>query len=544
LDYGLRYDLQSPPQEDRNRISTFSGSVLNSSAGNLPAGVLYQGFGPGTCKCSNFLNEYKFAFGPRLGIAYRLDSRTAIRAGWGFFYGGPWTQTGGLPNPTVGTGYDTVTFSSLSAGLPALPNGLQGGLVFNTATFAATKGLPGAVPTTNPATGLSNLTAPSIFDRAEGRPPRINEFNIGVQREIMRGMTLDAAYVGNRGAWLLGAMSPINDVTPAILAAHGLSLSNAANLSLLSSTIGSAAVKAAGFTLPFANFPPTTTLANALRPYPQFNSSLAPTTTDGDSWYNSLQMKLTARLPHNITALSTYTWAKSLDRLGIFDNWQAFNTQRALDPNSIPQALQINVTYQTSHLVPGGFLGGSRVPRAVLSDWQVSTVLRYQSGALITAPASSDALGTYLAGAPTQYMTRVPGQPLYLVDPNSHLDPTAQLILNPKAWMECGPTATFGCGAPYYSDFRQRRTPQESISLGRRFVLSDAYPSTRFFEIRVEASNAFNRIVFPNVTVGNPLASASHNSNGLLTGGFGFINYNNIAAGTARNLLVVARLAF
>jgi hypothetical protein len=44
----------------------------------------------------------------------------------------------------------------------------------------------------------------------------------------------------------------------------------------------------------------------------------------------------------------------------------------------------------------------------------------------------------------TQYMTRVLGQPLYLVDPNGHIDPTKQLILNPAAWEECSPTATFG----------------------------------------------------------------------------------------------------
>ena len=63
-------------------------------------------------------------------------------------------------------------------------------------------------------------------------------------------------------------MYPINSVTPAILAAHGLSLSNSANLTLLNSQIGSAAAKTAGFSLPFSNFPPTTTVTNALRPYP------------------------------------------------------------------------------------------------------------------------------------------------------------------------------------------------------------------------------------------------------------------------------------
>jgi len=96
---------------------------------------------------------------------------------------------------------------------------------------------------------------------------------------------------------------------------------------------------------------------------------------------------------------------------------------------------------------------------------------------------------------------RVPGQPLYLLDPNGKIDPTKQLILNPAAWTECGPIATFGCGAPRYSDFRQRRAPQEDIGLGRRFVLSGKEVA-RFFELRMEMYNPFNRIVFPNIAVG------------------------------------------
>ena len=53
LDMGLRYDLQNPPMEDRNRISSFSPTTPNPSAGDLPGAVLYQGYGPGTCNCDN-----------------------------------------------------------------------------------------------------------------------------------------------------------------------------------------------------------------------------------------------------------------------------------------------------------------------------------------------------------------------------------------------------------------------------------------------------------------------------------------------------------
>jgi hypothetical protein len=542
VELGLRYDLQNPPLEDRNRISSFSPTIPNPNAGNLPGSVLYQGHGQFTCNCDNLLNLYRYAFGPRTGVAYQITSKTVVRAGWGFFFGAPDTFSASAPqSPGAGTGYDTITFSATRAGSSALPGGLQAGVPVQTSLFSSTLHLPGALPTINPITGVSNLNTPTFYDPGLGRPPRVSQYNIALQRELIRNMTLEAAWVGNRGAWIQGALDPLNAVTPAILAAHGLSLSRASDLTLLNSQIGSTAAKAAGYSLPFATYPTTNTLTSALRPFPQYGA-ITPTSSTGNSWYDSLQMKLNARLKWNLTALSTYTWAKSITRTGTFNDWTNLNTQKALDVNSIPQALSINLIYQTPHL-NSGLLGSNRILRQIFSDWQASSVLRYQSGGLITAPTSNDNLGTYLSGASTQYMTRVPGQPLYLVDPNGKIDPTKQLILNPAAWMECGPTATFGCGAPRYTDFRQRRAPQEDIGLGRRFVLPGKELG-RYFEIRMEMYNPFNRIVFPNIGVGNPITSASHNSNGLLTGGFGFMNVNNIAAGTARNMLVVARIAF
>ncbi len=59
----------------------------------------------------------------------------------------------------------------------------------------------------------------------------------------------------------------------------------------------------------------------------------------GDSWYDSLQMKLNMRLKYGFSALATYTLQKSLTRITNFDNWTAFNTQKALDANDIPRTL-------------------------------------------------------------------------------------------------------------------------------------------------------------------------------------------------------------
>ena len=69
-------------------------------------------------------------------------------------------------------------------------------------------------------------------------------------------------------------------------------------------------------------------------------------------------------------------------------------------------------------------------------------------------------------------MNRVPGQPLFLVNPNSKFDPTSQLVLNPAAWME-PPFGTFGASAAYFNDFRWQRQPAESMAFGRTFSIKE-----------------------------------------------------------------------
>src|SRR5258708_34275522 len=80
---------------------------------------------------------------------------------------------------------------------------------------------------------------------------------------------------------------------------------------------------------------------------------------------------------------------------------------------------------------------------------------------LARGPANNPALW----GGGYTFLNRVPGQPLFLVDSNSHFDPTQQLALNPKAWVEPA-YGTFAASAPYFNDFRCQRPPAESMSSG------------------------------------------------------------------------------
>jgi len=135
-------------------------------------------------------------------------------------------------------------------------------------------------------------------------------------------------------------------------------------------------------------------------------------------------------------------------------------------------------------------------------------------------------------------MTRIPGVDPYTTNLNGPLDPTKEFVLNPKAWAEPG-TGQWGYGAPYYSDYRYRRTPNEQGAFGRIFRVREKMT----LELRVEFENIFNRLVFPNPSASNALATQVVNAQGVGTSGFGFIS-TSAGVGGQRTGQAVARFQF
>src|SRR5262249_47981662 len=144
-------------------------------------------------------------------------------------------------------------------------------------------------------------------------------------------------------------------------------------------------------------------------------------------------------------------------------------------------------------------------------------------------------------GASLSYANRVPDQPLFTHDLNCHcFDPSKEFVLNPNAWSE--PLAgQFGTGAPYYSDYRAGRVPQENLAFGRTFRIGEEGMN---FNIRGEFTNIFNRTVIPAATSTNARATQT-SSNGLTTAGFGRINTATApTAPTSRQGMIVGRFTF
>jgi hypothetical protein len=120
-------------------------------------------------------------------------------------------------------------------------------------------------------------------------------------------------------------------------------------------------------------------------PYPQFGS-LATIDTDRDSTYHSLQARFEQRPWHGLSYLLAYTWSKSIDNSSELLG-SATEGQYAQDGNNLSGERGLS-GFDTRHrLVWSGvyetpILSGIRVraARALLSSWQLGTILSIQSG--------------------------------------------------------------------------------------------------------------------------------------------------------------------
>jgi hypothetical protein len=306
--------------------------------------------------------------------------------------------------------------------------------------------------------------------------------------------------------------------------------------------------------LPYPGFPQTQTLAQALRPFPQFtnitNIKWVPT---GKNWYDSLQIQGTKRFSHGLDFTTNFTWSRTL-MLGteadistispvspavndIFNR----NTNKYLSGLDQPFLFVIAANYTT----PGN--SWNKFASAITKDWTLGAVLRYGAGLPIQSPLAQNALnailfrqsGPGLTGG--TFANRVAGQPLFTQDLNCHcFDPQKDFVLNRAAWADPA-GGTFGTSAAYYTDYRQQRRYVENMSLARIFRWREGKYT---LQVRAEFANIFNRTFLNSPTSGNALAAQTRNAaTGLATAGYGFINTGTTQS-APRSGTLVGRFTF
>jgi hypothetical protein len=492
LSLGMRYDLPINWHDKNGDYSAVDRKTPNPGAGGLPGAMVFFGQGAGRTGEKRPYPTDISNFGPRLSLSYRLGNKTVLRGGYGIFY-----QTLGNGGCGCRIGFaNPITLVS---------DGLGGALNWDSGIAAPAGFKP--PPLLDPTVG--NFNNVDVFSDNFGRAPRIHSWSFNVQHEVGK-FVFDIAYVANRGRGLNSTVL-INQ----------LPLSRLELGSLLQRRIDDPAVIAAGYVKPYAAFPSNQTLAQALRPYPQYFDVSERNAGVGRTWYDSLQAKVERRFS-DLQLMAAYTWSKSL---GVAHYRQIFSQNFATSGHNI--AAQDNYNYNddksflpfdlphvfnvlTSYTLPFGkgkrFMNSSSTwTNLLVGDWTISGIQQYRSGGLILVQAPANTIGTGVLFTQFKKANIGTGPILTGID-RTTLDPN-----NPSTrWFNAPAFSTpgqfeIGHAAHYFDDFRNPPVFDERLSLQKRLKLP--VKSDRNFDLvyRIDAFNIFNRTNFGGIvgTIGN-----------------------------------------
>ena len=500
LNLGFRYDIPwtltvHNSVDGVHVASSFDPTLPNPGAGNILGALVYQGTGPNTCNCSRLANTRYTMAQPRVGLAYQLNNKTVIHAGYGL--------------------YISINGSSNGNGYGILADGFNANVVTNTVNNGVTpamlveNGYPAFTPPPFISPTFDNFSGTSWTQRSSGLPGVINDYTLDVQRQLP-GFLLDIAYVGNVGTHLGSGLQNPNQIPLGDVAEYGAST--------LTSLLSSPAGIASGVAAPFPNFSTdlgsSATVAQALKKYPQYTGINVVKQNNGHSTYNALQARLQRQFSNGFSMLTSFTYAKQMsnaeDELGQFnDGPQDAYTLQGEYANAMtqpPLTLAISYNYELPFGYERKFLNHGIVA-SLLGGWGVSGIHHYQSGVPMFETSVSNTLPI---GSDILRPNFVPGQ-----SQKAHwigkFNPYTDLYINPNAFTTPAP-GTFG-NVPRNLSLRSFAYYDEDLSARKNFHVWESMN----MQFRSDWFNAFNRTSF--ATIGGTGTS----NPGVTGSGFGSI---------------------
>jgi hypothetical protein len=210
-------------------------------------------------------------------------------------------------------------------------------------------------PPYSPATTTTIYTVDPAF-----RPTLIQQYSLNLQAELHRGWLLEVGYAGTRGSHLVRQRS-FNQALSA-------SASDPIRLAV-TNTIANIPLR-----VPVPGVPP---------------DSLQEMESEGDSWYNGLEVSLTKRLSHGLQFLASYTFSKTLDTDGADINSTSAGTALTLGDQNSPGERRGRASFgrtqrfilSANWTLPSPLHG---IGRAGAGGWILSGVATVQTGAALT----------------------------------------------------------------------------------------------------------------------------------------------------------------
>jgi Carboxypeptidase regulatory-like domain/TonB dependent receptor-like, beta-barrel len=285
-------------------------------------------------------------FGPRIGVAWLVNPKTVIRAGYGLYWDALPARSQYAQNDLeLAIWPDATAFASNNTNASAnFAGGTQATIIQLQAQGAATP-----LPTVNPwVTG-------GFGDDPRYKDSYSQQWHVEVQREISPTMMISAAYVGSRNGRL-----PYSG------------FANAANRA-------------------FPNGTPNSVI-DAARLMPWVGAGVNYTQSIGYSNYNALEASFQRRFSKGLHTLVSYTWGKSIDVTSGYFNVEngpggASTIQNYFDQSTARGVSSYDITHflswSTVYELPAG--RGKRWFRSgpaswLLGNWQANYILQARSG--------------------------------------------------------------------------------------------------------------------------------------------------------------------
>ncbi|MCC6589141.1 MAG: TonB-dependent receptor [Bryobacterales bacterium] len=481
LTMGIRYSLELPRTEDNNEYvfldmestSPLDGKVPGMS--NLRGGVGFVGVN-GVGRRTQIADRNNWD--PRIGIAWQVNNKTAVRTGFGVF------TSSIAPNTDSSLGFQRTTSS-----LVAEADGV-------TPLYNLSNPLPnGFLAPTGNSLGLSTNLGQGISGPIRRqRLPYQMQWSFDVQRQLPSKIVVEAGYAASVGVALPSGVQ-YNQLPDQFL-----SLGTALNQTVSNPFAGY--ITDATSTLSR----PTVQRGQLLRPFPQFTGMSASQAPVGHSTYHALQTRVERRFDAGLALLFAYTHSKLIDNVGDFGgflgpagfaNNNCFPCDRSLSFYDIPDVVRLSLRYE----LPFG-VGKPRLNRGVLArvagGWSTGVYWSWDNGTPIqvTNPNDSNSFGGGARPVATGQPARIDSP--QIVDGGRYFNAAA---------FARAPQFTFGNVSRNLPDVRVPGNKNWDLLIEKRISITERYS----LDFRTELFNAFNNVVF-----GGPQTSITSADFGLI----------------------------
>ncbi len=488
VNIGVRYDFDVPRWEMQDRYSYWD---LNQQSSIKAPGLDTRG----VVKFVDEKNRSPFDadrnnWQPRIGFAYALNPKTAIRSGYGLFYTLSRATVFGRP----GTGFTINSPSIWSLDSNATLNSQLNNPFPNGVQLP-----PGRSQGDNTLIGFGTGT----IVRDNNRNPEYHSWNLSIQRELPKQTVLEMNYTGSRGTHLF---MPITTLSPLSPQYWGLGRT-ALNALVPNPFFGQITDPRSALSQP------TVTRVRTLRPMPHFDGTSVGQAEParGSSSYHALQLKVEKRFSQGLTLLTHYTWSKMLDDVSHSSgnvSWLGGSTslqniwdlrgEKSLSSHDVAHRFVMTGSYELPFGKGRAFGSGmNRVANWVVGGWDISGILLMQGGNPLQVLQSG---GTIWDG--TQ-------RPNLIGDPSTtgRVQDRIDRYFNPAAFSQ--PLADVPGSAPRNLNYRAPGIKTLDAALLKSITVKEGHR----LEFRIEATNFTNTPIF-----GDPAASFGAVNFGQITG--------------------------